>query len=110
MPCSRVHKARVKSEADIGRYLKSPKFQQDSRRLAQHLAGHGGEPSPADLRAIPELAGEELAAMYRPVKRKISVRVDADVLAWLKSGDDGYQTRLNQTLREAMLRARAGGR
>jgi len=34
------------------------------------------------------------------------VRIDADVLAWLKSQGKGYQTRMNAILREAMLRSR----
>ncbi|WP_045967636.1 BrnA antitoxin family protein [Xenorhabdus doucetiae] len=41
---------------------------------------------------------------YRPVKTQTSVRIDADVLAWLKETGKGYQTRLNAILREAMLR------
>lgn len=40
---------------------------------------------------------------YRPVKQSTTVRVDADVLAWLKSQGKGYQTRINSILREAML-------
>jgi len=43
---------------------------------------------------------------FKPVKTATSVRIDADVLAWLKSQGKGYQTRLNQILREAMLRSR----
>lgn len=39
---------------------------------------------------------------YRPIKKQITVRIDADVLAWLKADGDGYQTRLNKVLREAM--------
>lgn len=42
---------------------------------------------------------------YRPVKKQVTVRVDADVLEWLKKkADKGYQSRLNQVLREAMMR------
>ena len=41
---------------------------------------------------------------YRPNKTSTTVRLDADVLAWLKSQGKGYQTRLNAILREAMLR------
>ncbi|MGJ0580064.1 BrnA antitoxin family protein [Xenorhabdus bovienii] len=41
---------------------------------------------------------------YRPVKTQASVRIDADVLAWLKEAGKGYQTRLNAILREAMMR------
>lgn len=42
---------------------------------------------------------------FRPIKKQITVRIDADVLAWLKSDGNGYQTRLNQVLREAMKKA-----
>jgi uncharacterized protein (DUF4415 family) len=41
---------------------------------------------------------------YKPVKRQLTVRVDADVLAWLKSKGAGYHSRLNRILRSAMLR------
>ena len=41
---------------------------------------------------------------YRPVKTQASVRIDADVMAWLKEPGKGYQTRLNAILREAMMR------
>lgn len=42
--------------------------------------------------------------LYRPQKKQVTVRIDADVLAWLKSGDEkGYQTRLNAILRNAMF-------
>ncbi len=41
---------------------------------------------------------------YRPNKMHTTVRVDADVLAWLKSQGKGYQTRLNAILRQAMLK------
>ena len=40
---------------------------------------------------------------YRPVKRQLTVRLDADVVAWLRSPGKGYQTRLNGLLRQAML-------
>jgi uncharacterized protein (DUF4415 family) len=40
---------------------------------------------------------------YKPVKQHASVRIDADVMAWLKSQGKGYQTRLNSILRRAML-------
>ncbi len=40
---------------------------------------------------------------YRPVKQQVTVRLDADVVAWLRQQGKGYQTRLNRVLREAML-------
>jgi uncharacterized protein (DUF4415 family) len=41
---------------------------------------------------------------YRPNKTHATVRLDSDVLAWLKSQGKGYQTRLNAILRQAMLK------
>ena len=57
---------------------------------------------------IPELTDAQLAEFkrpehYRPVKRQITARLDADVLAWLKAGGKGYQSRMNAILRQAML-------
>lgn len=40
---------------------------------------------------------------YKPTKQATTVRIDADVLLWLKSTGKGYQTRINAILREAML-------
>ena len=39
---------------------------------------------------------------YRPIKKSLTIRLDADVLAWLKAQGRGYQTRINQLLRSAM--------
>jgi len=44
---------------------------------------------------------------YKPKKASTTVRVDADVLLWLRSNGKegkGYQTRINTILREAMLK------
>jgi len=40
---------------------------------------------------------------YRPVKRQVTVRLDSDVIAWLRRQGKGYQTRLNHLLRSAMM-------
>lgn len=53
--------------------------------------------SEIDYSDIPETVG----TLYKPIKRPIRVRIEADVLAWLKSSP-GYQTRVNSLLREAM--------
>ena len=42
---------------------------------------------------------------YKPTKTSTTVRVDSDVLAWLKGQGKGYQTKINAILREAMIRA-----
>lgn len=61
-----------------------------------------------DTSDIPELTDEQWAEavrgrFYRPVKQQITARLDADVLAWLKAGGQGYQTRMNAILRHAMM-------
>jgi len=60
-----------------------------------------------DLTDMPEVCDwsrAEIGKYYRPIKQPVTIRVDADVLAWLKSRGSGYQTRINQLLREAMER------
>lgn len=42
---------------------------------------------------------------YKPTKTSTTIRVDSDVLAWLKTQGKGYQTRMNEILREAMIRS-----
>ena len=39
---------------------------------------------------------------WPPVKRQVTVRLDADVPRWLKASGKGYQTRLTYILRAAM--------
>lgn len=41
------------------------------------------------------------------VKERITIRVDADVLGWLKEDGQGYQTRINMILRSCMNALRA---
>ena len=62
---------------------------------------------------IPKLTNAQLAEMqpaqvYRPLKKQITARVDADVLVWLKSQGKGYQSRLIAILRAAILKANGG--
>jgi uncharacterized protein (DUF4415 family) len=43
-----------------------------------------------------------IGRFYRPIKQLVSIRVDADVLAWYRARGKGYQTYMNQALRRAM--------
>ena len=47
----------------------------------------------------------EQRQMFKPVKVAVTCKLDADIVAWLKQGGRGYQTRLNTILREAMTHA-----
>src|ERR1041385_7276177 len=62
-----------------------------------------------DFSDIPALTGPRnfiVGKFYRPVKKSLTIRIDADVLAWVKSQGKGYQTRINSYLREAMNKAK----
>jgi uncharacterized protein (DUF4415 family) len=48
----------------------------------------------------------EAGRWYRPIKQPVTLRLDADVIAWFKARGRGYQTRINRALRELMLRER----
>jgi len=64
--------------------------------------------SEIDISDIPEMTEEQWkharrGHFYRPRKRQITARVDADVLDWLKAQGKGYQSRINAILRREML-------
>jgi uncharacterized protein (DUF4415 family) len=40
---------------------------------------------------------------YKPTKTSTTVRIDSDVLAWLRAQGRGYQSRINAILRRKML-------
>lgn len=77
-----------------------------SRKVAKELAALARMPDDKiDLTDAPEVRewrGAVVGKFYRPIKRPVTIRVDADVLAWLKRQGRGYQTRINKLLREAM--------
>jgi uncharacterized protein (DUF4415 family) len=47
----------------------------------------------------------EQRRMFKPIKVSVTCKLDADIVAWLKQGGKGYQTRLNAILRQAMAHA-----
>ena len=60
-----------------------------------------------DLSDIPEATAAqwknaEHGRFFRPIKKPISLRVDADIIAWFKSLDGKYQSKMNDALREYM--------
>jgi uncharacterized protein (DUF4415 family) len=65
------------------------------------------------LRAQQKLVAGALHAMkiadfYRPLKKPVTLRLDADVIAWFKKDGRRYQTRINQALRKVMERELKG--
>ena len=52
--------------------------------------------------SLPWLAAE-VGRFYRPIKKQITIRIDADLLDWFKHEAEKYQTLINQACREYML-------
>jgi len=46
----------------------------------------------------------KIADLFRPLKKPVTLRLDADVIAWFKKDGRKYQTRINQALRAVMQR------
>jgi uncharacterized protein (DUF4415 family) len=69
---------------------------QQSRKL-QELAGRPD--CEIDLSDIPEIqevpSDAIIARFYCPKKTTVTIRLDSDVLTWLKARGEGYQTRIN---------------
>jgi uncharacterized protein (DUF4415 family) len=64
--------------------------------------------SEIDYSDIPPLSEEQLASAFRPKsKQLVAVRLDRDVLSWLKQYGSGYSTRINAILRAAMTARRS---
>ncbi|MBZ5685391.1 MAG: BrnA antitoxin family protein [Acidobacteriia bacterium] len=64
------------------------------RRTARGFSGLMGE----------NLQKMRIADLYRPLKKPVTLRLDADVLAWFKKDGRRYQTRINSALRKVMER------
>ncbi len=62
--------------------------------------------SQIDFSDAPERVAEasqvHVGRFYRPVKQLVSIRVDADVLAWFRARGRRYQTYMNEVLRREM--------
>jgi uncharacterized protein (DUF4415 family) len=57
----------------------------------------------SDAPELPDWSRAKRGLFYRPVKQQLTLRLDADVVAWFKShttSNEGYQTRINRALRE----------
>ena len=80
----------VEQKANIERLLANPNRKIDTSDIPEL-------PPDARTKAVRGM-------FYRPLKEAVSLRLDADVLAWLKKDGQGYQTRANQMLRERMMK------
>jgi len=57
---------------------------------------------------LPRASDIHVGRFYRPIKQLVSLRVDADVLAWFRGRGKKYQTYMNQVLRREMQKHASG--
>ena len=98
--------------------IKNRQWTDKERRTLRRVAGRqaAGDDSRIRFDDIPRLTDGQLAKMVRlrearPRKVAVSVRLDAQVLTWLKSKGEGHLTRINDilmNLMEAEQRVRPG--
>ena len=88
------------------------KLSTEARKELEALAAMpDSEIDTSDIPEIRELPSDAVVGrFYRPKKTTVTMRLDADVVAWLKASGEGYQTRINAYLRELMYRLRPPGR
>ena len=78
----------------------------DKKRLKELAARPDSEIDYSDIPPLGEKFWKNAVSnpFYRPVKQQITLRIDADILAWLRAqSPEGYQSRLNALLRKVML-------
>jgi uncharacterized protein (DUF4415 family) len=59
----------------------------------------------SDIPVVLDWSDAEMGKFYRPPKKSVTMRLDQDVLDWLKAYGRGYQTKVNLLLRHAMKSA-----
>jgi len=90
------------------------------RKVAKPASGKLTAKQSAELKALQALKDDQIdysdtpsstpaawrdatvGKFYRPIKQQLTLRIDADVVEWFKRQGRGYQTRINELLREAM--------
>jgi uncharacterized protein (DUF4415 family) len=109
---SRPAKPRRTSKASTSQLVRQkwgePLTQHDLDLVEKLLAQPNRE---INLKDIPETtentfanrSGILAAGLFKPYKLQVTLRIDADIIAWARRGGEGYQTRINSALRKAML-------
>jgi uncharacterized protein (DUF4415 family) len=97
------------------------------KRMKKTASSSLGEKQRAELKALAKLPDDKIdtrdmpetrdwskakrGVFYRPMKQQLTLRIDADVVAWFKdhtAKSEGYQTNINRALREHVERRERG--
>jgi uncharacterized protein (DUF4415 family) len=54
----------------------------------------------SDISEIKDWDSAVIGKFYRPIKKKLTIRLDADVVEWFKRNNPHYQSAINKALRE----------
>ena len=94
--------------------LKEKRMKTGAKRQGQELAAlvrlRDEDIDTSDIPEVKDWSRAVVGKFFRPIKEPVTLRIDVDVLAWLKSEGPGYQTRINTLLREAMAAHSRTGR
>jgi uncharacterized protein (DUF4415 family) len=83
------------------------KLTKEQKRDIRVIAAKRGEDIDfSDAPRVLDWSGAEIGKFYRPTKKPVTMRLDSDVIAWLKADGRGYQTKANWLLRHAMTHFR----
>lgn len=79
---------------------------QQKRDIAAIAAKKDEDIDFSDVSPVLDWSGAEIGKFYRPPKKPVTMRLDVDVIEWLKTSGPGYQTKANWLLRRAMLHSK----
>jgi len=80
----------------------TPRLALTEAQLAQLRAAESVAPNTADIPQAPAENWRYARRFYKPRKEAISLRLDADILDWLRHRSERYQSEINRILREKM--------
>ncbi|MHB1947171.1 MAG: BrnA antitoxin family protein [Gammaproteobacteria bacterium] len=85
--------------AKPGVTMLTEKMMKELKALQQRKVDLSDEDAPE----IVNWENSEVGKFYRPLKKQITIRIDADVLEWFKHATNKYQTLINLACREYMM-------
>ena len=106
IPSNLVHCEAIGSK--LARQLdeKGPSMKKPNKKQKKQIASIAAKKDvDIDLTDMPEVldwSKAEIGKFYRPPKKPVTIRLDTDIISWLKSYGRGYQTKTNMLLRHAM--------
>lgn len=76
---------------------------QRARELERLAAIPDSDIDTSDIPEVTDWRGAEVGRFYRPVKKQVTLRIDADVLDWFKAQGGKYQSEINRVLRSHVI-------